>query len=788
VISGSELTAARRSNTGRHRVPQDAPAGWRDAGPRTAVQALAAASVGLLILTIGYALGWSSRSHALTLFYVGLVVITLPCGWLLLTPGRDRRTLAVTSVGLGVLLYLAYYLSSPFIATRFDETLHAGTLYSLLAGDGLLHENPFLPISPYYPGLELATGAVRWMTGLPVVCCEFLIVLTCRVALLVLLFLLVERYSRSPRAAGIAVALYCTSSQFFFFNAQFAYQSLAIVFTLAAIYAIQQAIDAPAQRSRRISGTAVLALAALDVTHHLVSWMTLVLLWAWALTALVSGRRRAALIVTTAAAAGSILAAVWIAVLGSRLSSYLGPLFTGAGGQLVGVVSGQQSSRRVFADSSGEVTPSWEVLAIDGSVILWSLLAAVAGWSVLRKRTLGWTRQRWLPLAVAVTYPLLIVVRISSSATSIADRASTFVLMALAFVVAAWLTSRPRRRRPRILVVAAFAMLMVGGTILGSGPDWSRVPGPYLVSAEQRSIDAATLAAATWAGSSLPAGSRVATDVTFDRLLPSTSSLHPVTLTGGEANVSEIFYADRVDQPVRQLIARQRISFLIVDTRLPTGRPKSGWYFESPVSQEPLLTRAQIEKFEHAQGVVKLYEGPVRIYDVRSMLPAGTAAVAGPPAAKPGLLSIRYGQVGWTVLLIILICGLARRRRLPGRTVLLAPIWSQAGLVGVGALGAAFGFRQWLGVGLETVAAAGLAAAILRGTVGEAAGPWRLSRLLRTGRGALAVLVIGLLASSAVALISSHRALFPRTSPGHAVSEVLERPTNPGDAHAERAI
>ena len=100
-----------------------------------------------------------------------------------------------------------------------------------------------------------------------------------------------------------------------------------------------------------------------------------------------------------------------------------------------------------------------------------------------------------------------------------ADRASTFVFMAMALVVGAWLAGRGHVC-VGLFVPGALILLVLGGTILGSGPDWQRVPGPYLAGAEQRSIDSTTVAVAEWAGRYVPDGSNVAADTTFSRLIP----------------------------------------------------------------------------------------------------------------------------------------------------------------------------------------------------------------------------------------------------------------------------
>ena len=77
--------------------------------------------------------------------------------------------------------------------------------------------------------------------------------------------------------------------------------------------------------------------------------------------------------------------------------------------------------------------------------------------------------------------------------------------MAMALVVGAWIA--PRIAVFGRLVVPGALVLVLGGTIIGSGPDWQRVTGPYLAGAEQRSVDSTSVAVAQWAGTYLPEGS-----------------------------------------------------------------------------------------------------------------------------------------------------------------------------------------------------------------------------------------------------------------------------------------
>ncbi|MDN4174798.1 hypothetical protein QWY28_17685 [Nocardioides sp. SOB77] len=679
------------------------------------------ASLALLVQVLGYVAGWAGHETTATVgWYVGFVGLVAPYAVVLLGERLTGPQRLVAAVACSLLLYLSWFLTSPLLATRFDETLHVTTLVTLADGAGLFAQNSMLPVSPHYPGLELAAVAVHWVSGLPLVACQVVVVVLARVTLVVALFLLAATVTRSARVAGLVVLLYMASAQFYFFNAQFSYQTVAIAMLAAALLFLARACDPAETRPWRPMVAAQVCLAALAVTHHLTSWLTLGALWLLALLFRLGGEQLRARRTLVAAEVATVVAAAWAAIVAPLLVRYLGPIFDNAGTELARLLALDGGGRSVGADGGGAPAPAWEVGVMAGSMVLWCLLLVPAAYAAWRGRGVGRSRARLLPLVLAAAYPGLLVARLSPAAGEVADRASTFVTMAMALVVGAWLV--PRLREVGRLGVPAVVLLVLGGTMLGSGPDWQRVPGGYLPGAEQRSVDATTVEVARWAGRHLPAGSRIATDTTLGRVLPNFAPVEPVTSspgTGDAVNVTELFLAREVDDRSLAIIRDGDVDFVAVDTRITGQRVRSGSWFEGSQGwgeQAAVLDAEQLGKFADVPGVDLVLDGPVRVYDVRALTGERQVFTDRPDPVLPG--DARPGQLALAGLALLAVVLLGRSRL---QTLVATPtalLVSLPVLMALGAVGALVGVEPVAGtvlLALVTGAIALLPAAVPTG-------------------------------------------------------------------------
>jgi hypothetical protein len=585
--------------------------------------------------------------------------------------GLSRAARNAAVVCLGVVTTVQWRVSDPLLFTGLDEQLHLRTLRDILLSHSLFQPHPQLAVSSRYPGLEAVT-AVFHQLGLPVMVAAVAVVLAARVALVLALCDAVEQLTGSPRAGGLAVAAYSVSAQFIFFNSQFAYQTLALPLALAAVAFIARArwVDNPGP----LFFGATVCLLAVAMTHHVTSFLTALFLAVWTVAQRGKPARRR---VFYGALIATVTTTVWAMVQWSLLRAYLGPIADDMATQVTGGFH-----RTPFHDESGEVEPVWErLLMLYYAVVVTAVVSSlmlISARSILRRRRSGARRgpaldagnkresrnaptmfrlpveftacfsvlrrspqsdsQRWEPrlllVLMAATIPILFAARVMPSWGALGDRILTFLFLPLSVLVADGAVRWSRGLRPsndaqrnqlklvRRLVVLLATGVFVGGHLMGSGPDWARLPGRYLVSADGRSMDAETLAAVRWAVDGLPVGSRIGADRVSSVLLAAQAGSWPVMHDDyGLAPTPELYFADKWGRQELKAVRHLHLRYLYVDRRFANELPRLGSYFYKGETSEPQrLTRAELTKFDHIAGVRPVYRhGPIVIYDISGL-------------------------------------------------------------------------------------------------------------------------------------------------------------------------
>jgi O-antigen/teichoic acid export membrane protein len=585
----------------------------------------------------GYAIARrGSVNTGLDLFFVGVVLIFAPCAWRLLGRAAERTERLQVVALLAVALAASFCLASPLIFDTFDEMLHDATLWQFLDLRRLFGTNTELPISPYYPGLEMLTVALRWGTGLPTVVCQTLVVLMCRFVLVMAFFLFSERVLHSARAAGFAVLVYACGPQFYAFNAAYSYQTIAIAFGAAAVYFLLLAGDGV--HTRRWTIVSLLAILGAAVSHHLVSGLTVGLIVAWAFVISIESRRRTELraraaVVRRVAALGVVIVGAWTAFALRHLTTYLKPIFVQAWQSLESVLLGNSGPRTLFQAANGVPTPLWQKALLVLSIAVTCILGLVVAWRSIFTRSLRHGFQGILPIIVTAGYVLVLLSPLAAGSSQIGQRASTFVYFGLGILGGAWYLTW-KGTPPLVLLAALASACFLGSLIFGSGPSWTYVPGPYIPAGDQRAVTPPNIAAAQWAAIHLAVDSHVASDIDNSVLLAAMGHLEAISEGAGQLNPGTVFFSDYFGTYDAEVIKQFDIRYIVVDRQLLEGSPAFGNYFD-PGSPSPgevnRVTAADLNKFGTAPGLRVIYDnGPIQIYDTGSLLgttkPATTIA------------------------------------------------------------------------------------------------------------------------------------------------------------------
>jgi hypothetical protein len=590
--------------------------------------AVLGAGIGLLLYAVALSKAPRAYDAGLALFWVALVLPFALFSYLLFMGRLTGRERVVIVAIAGVLPTVCYRAKDLMQFTGFDELLHQRTLADLAGGAGPFAVNPMLPVSPYFPGLEGLTVLLVRLTGMPVLAAASVVVVTCRLLLVLTIYQATMELTGSDFQGSVVVLMYACCPQFFSFNSQFAYQTLALTLGVGSLLVLRRAQIATGPNRRRLVGAAVLGMGATGVTHHVTSWMVLIFLLLWA-----GGSRGRDRRVLLAGAAGALLLlVVWSATIYRLLLDYFLPVFVQAGQGMRSVLGGGSSQRQLFADTSGVQTPVPEQAILVFYALVCTATAVMSGLILLRD---GWRTRSlaWSILGVlALAYPATLAGRFVPAAADLGDRLSTFLFLPLALAAAGvmdrYIMSRPVRFRPSWIPPAAVVTILVtmtvsylGGIILGAGADWSRLPGPYLVEADYRSADAETRAAVRWAGEHLPVGSRIIADRYPSALITGTTRLYPVAEPERGFEPAGVYFSSTWSLGLTNVVRGLHVRYLYVDQRLADDLPRFGVYFYPGETQTMRrMSRAGLAKFPTVRGLQVVYRhGPVTIYETAGL-------------------------------------------------------------------------------------------------------------------------------------------------------------------------
>ena len=567
----------------------------------------------------------------------GFLLLFVPCAVRLLSPRASRRERIGLLCIFGLALYCAALLFEPLRFTPYDGFLHWRTLSDIMATHHLFSFNSMLPVSPYYPGLEIATDALSTLSGLNAFAASLIVLALARLIMVLALFLLYECALDSPWMAGIATLIYMTNPHFLVFDAQFAYESLALPLATLMFCALAYLMKQHGEK-RFVVFLPALLLGAVVITHHMTDFVSDGFLCVWLLVALWQRRgtglrqgmrfitRSPLALLTLLALAASIID---IALIGNPVVQYLTSYYASALRELGAIITHTSGARQLFVSYSGQPTPIWERLLTASSIALIVLAIPFGLYSLWRRY-----RDNTLLLMFGVLtlgYPASQVFRFTNFGTEITDRAAAFLFIPLSCIltlalVRFWPAGRLNWKHS-LLFTSLLSVLFLGGIIIGSGPPWGRLPGSYMVAADERSVEPEGIETALWAKTYLGADRRIAADRTNQFLMSACGDQLVVNTLNDFAYIPSVFLTPTFDADVQGIIRQTKIHYLVVDQRMSTALPGLGFYYETIESgafqHKRPVSSAALAKFNTVAGIDRVFDsGDIVIYDTGGLLHA----------------------------------------------------------------------------------------------------------------------------------------------------------------------
>jgi hypothetical protein len=591
-----------------------------------APELLTLSAIGVVLVAVAYVGGRVGAAYAGPLYWAGHVLVYTPVVFRLLSrklTGFTESFLLV--IGLAVNQYLLKWLYSPDQLRFPDELQHWLSTSIVLDTGRLFRPNTALPVAAHFPGLEEIGAAVASLTGLSVTASGLLVAGILHLVFVGALFMLVRSAGGTPPLAGATCAIYATALHYLFFDSMYLYQTAALPFLVLAIWATRR-------WWRREPGflpyavVGLVSVAVVTVSHHITAFAMVGALSLLALADLVLPARPRRWSTVVLAGAAAVLVTTWVVFVATEVVDYLAEPVNSLISGLSHLFSAGGS-----AQSLAPANPLWELAVEAVGLLCLFVLLIRAGWTAIR------TRERdpwqWALIAGSALFFGTSALRfVGADGPELAGRAATFTYIPMSMLAAATIVEWRRSLRPRLwpgplgrltvdarwarpapLGAAMATLLMVAARAGGWPPYWEQLPGRYLVSGFERSVDAQGVAAARWSRTGLDDGTRVAAGTTGITLL---------STYGRHDTVGASLYEDPVwglrDQ---QLLQSQAVDYLWVDLRMSQQLPADGAYYPGDPDtgrHTVALPRAGLTKFDGVPGVSRVYDsGDIQIYDMR---------------------------------------------------------------------------------------------------------------------------------------------------------------------------
>jgi hypothetical protein len=576
-----------------------------------------------VLLLVAWAFGRARAGFGSSEIYLwlGLAMLILPAAFRLASAQPTRRERLGLILLLGMGLFLVKVMHSPLAFTFPDELSHLRNVNEILRTHHLFQENPVLPATAFYPGLQTVTSTLTSMSGLSTFSAGILVIAMARLILFLSLFLFFEQVAGSARVAGLAVLLYMANPNFLYWTAEYAYEALALPFLVLVLLTVAKREKA-SDRRQYIAWTvvAIVGLLMVVITHHMSAYILTGMLVALVVFYAIRSRGKQwgpwdiALVALVATSS-------WLIFVASITFEYLRPVLFGAIQSFFNLVVEKEKSRQLFTSgSTGSAAPIWEQIVGMGAVILIAVglpFGIFETWEKHRDKAFA-----LLLAVIALVYLPMQMLRFSKAGWETANRSSEFLFIGVGFVLAlaivnyglsGWTIWKAQS------MLAVLAVVLFFGGLIAGWPPRARLPRPYAISAGDHLIKPPVVTVSEWMLVNLGPDNRIAAPKADAKVLCAYDQ-YPFTDNG--RYIKRMFYAEEVDKSENTTLLRRNIEYVVSDRKVISWDNMIGYYFYKEQSLEVFDPRV-FEKFDKLEGVTRILDaGDIVVYDVKNYLAA----------------------------------------------------------------------------------------------------------------------------------------------------------------------
>lgn len=608
-------------------------------------------------------------------FWVGTFLFLVPAGWRLLSHRTAAIDRYVLILGVGMFTYVPKFLAYPYRPAYFDEVGH-WIQVERLTDDGLLFvKNNQIVVISDYPAMHMFAAGVRHLTGIPTIVIAIIMLVVLHAVALVGIYVLAKTITGSEHAGSTAAFFYSIGPGFWFFSSQFSYESYGIVVLIWGTAAMAKMLTSDPVGWTRTSWMLIVVFieAVLVATHHLTSYMFVIVIGAYAGAALVFRLLRRDTTLTMGESffvlgVAIAMTAGWLIEQAPGTQAYVAPFISGGAGDVVAIFGGGagleepegllaedlelEEARELFA---GSTLPMYEIIMGFVSILILPLLALFSGIVQLKKALLDRAIIFAMTLFAAayfVVYPLML----SVEGAEIARRSWSFTSIGLAVMIGSGFQVISHikewwKRAPLMGVTIVMFMGVLMGNLATGINEVYRFPGVYVYGSDTRSTTLEIQDAARWFQDTQGPNQRLIGDRTIQMWFNSLGKGILGVPDGGNRLWDFVLAENEPDAQVLHAARSVGLRWVIIDERQAQYKPFIGFYLDQnePLATERVepLPESSVSKYDDIDWVIRVYSSErisiyrldlsaVEIQEVLATVDADNARRS--DAAKAGLV------------------------------------------------------------------------------------------------------------------------------------------------------